>query len=42
MFVEKNNTFQSICKARGKIISPTDEKLKMEIETPDENLDDQR
>lgn len=34
MFVEKKNTFQSICKARGKTISPTDDKLKMEIETP--------
>ena len=36
------NTFQSICKARGKTISATDDKLKMEIETLDEDLDDQR
>ena len=43
MVIEKKmNTFQSICKARGKTISATDDKLKMDIETPDEDLDDQR
>lgn len=34
MFIEKRNAFQSICKARGKTISLTDDKLTMEVETP--------
>lgn len=34
MFVKKRNSFQSICKARGKTISLTDDRLTMEVETP--------
>ncbi|XP_057870655.1 uncharacterized protein LOC131077226 isoform X2 [Cryptomeria japonica] len=38
MFIKKRNAFQSICKARGKTISLTDDKSTMEIETPGDEI----